>query len=1092
MSRLSLQLHGDALVQRADGPPLPLRGRAAALVALAALEPGVPRERVAALLWPDAPNPRQNLRQQLLRFKQALGSSLVEGEERLQLAADVTLEQPRPGAELLAGEPLVEGDFGAWLQQQRDAARRAERSARTEALARAEQDGDLDRALKLALEGLARAPDDEWAAAALMRTHYLRGEAAAGLAVHRELVQRLLTSEGRAPSATTRALADDLQRAAPLPPSQSLTARTAPAALPVTLRRPPQRVGRAAEWAAMQAGWAQGQVLLLDGEAGLGKSRLLSDWLALHGPALAGAGRPGDTGAPYTTLARWLQPLLAGGVAALSPASRQALQHLGPSAVEHALRPDALAAAVTELMDRDELATLALDDLHFADDATLDLVAALACAAHPHRRWLLAQRPAETGSAARRLLDQLAEDQRLHHVRLQPLDEAATAALVDDLGLHGLSGAALAGTLVQHTGGNPLFLLETLKQGLVDGSLARGELPRPAGVGALIERRLQRLGEAALALARVAAIAGVDFSIELAEVAIGQQAVQLATAWQELQDAQVLRDEAFAHDLVADAVLRGVPQVVARRVHGQCAAWLAAHGGEPARVARHWRAAGRAAEAAAAFLQAASRALVASRRHEEAALLADAAQAHAEAGQWLERFNALATRVEALTAAVMDERALQEAAALEADAADDAQRLRAISVHVGLLTQLGHAQQAQEIGLRGLAMAQRLGLHAEHVQLAGSMAGNYSKLGQPEQAYSLLLPLREWVDSHAPDDLRSLWYGYWAATLGHLGRLREAVACFEVCIAAIERVGRRDATGAAVVNLGVVLRAMGRLAAAFEVSQRALSLMSDDPQATSSRTLARLTHARDQAETGRFADALQAFEDLGPRLQAMGGGFWTVAMQTTWATMWLHLGQFARAQQALAGHDDSATPAFMRSSRQLLHMEIANWLGRPVPQTMVADAQAMVAADPGRIAGAAVRALRAATPDQVLAEVPTWIDRSLAQERYGVALAARVHETRAALQLGQLDRAASAARAALALVAQGYAPDAMYGPEVQLVAWRALSAVGAADEARQALFAGADWVRQQALPQVPPAFIDAFLHRNPVNRDLLAAAAQLR
>ena len=93
---------------------------------------------------------------------------------------------------------------------------------------------------------------------------------------------------------------------------------------------------------------------------------------------------------------------------------------------------------------------------------------------------------------------------------------------------------ALAGPLLRHTGGNPLFVLETLKQGLTDGSLARGELPRPLSVGALIERRLQRLSEPALTLARVAAIAGVDFSIELAEAAIGVRAVQLASAWAEL------------------------------------------------------------------------------------------------------------------------------------------------------------------------------------------------------------------------------------------------------------------------------------------------------------------------------------------------------------------------------------------------------------------------------------------------------------------------------------------------------------------------------------------------------------------------------
>jgi len=62
---------------------------------------------------------------------------------------------------------------------------------------------------------------------------------------------------------------------------------------------------------------------------------------------------------------------------------------------------------------------------------------------------------------------------------------------VDSLGLPGLGGEGVAHALVRHTGGNPLFVLETLKQGFVDGSLARGQLPSPRGVGALIDARLR-------------------------------------------------------------------------------------------------------------------------------------------------------------------------------------------------------------------------------------------------------------------------------------------------------------------------------------------------------------------------------------------------------------------------------------------------------------------------------------------------------------------------------------------------------------------------------------------------------------------------
>ena len=184
-----------------------------------------------------------------------------------------------------------------------------------------------------------------------------------------------------------------------------------------------------------------------------------------------------------------------------------------------------------ELLRQRNVQVIALDDLHFADEATIDLVASLAAQAEPPRCWLLAARPAELSPAARDLRVSLTELQRLSIVPLSAFDACAIATLVEGLAIDGLRADELAEPLLRHTGGNPLFVLETLKQGLTDGSLARGELPRPLSVGALIERRLQRVTEPALALARVAAIAGVDFSIELAEAAIGVRAVQLASAW---------------------------------------------------------------------------------------------------------------------------------------------------------------------------------------------------------------------------------------------------------------------------------------------------------------------------------------------------------------------------------------------------------------------------------------------------------------------------------------------------------------------------------------------------------------------------------
>ena len=63
-----LSLCGDAAVLPHGAPPVLLERRAAALLALAALEPGISRLRAASMLWPDSADPRRNLRQQVLRF----------------------------------------------------------------------------------------------------------------------------------------------------------------------------------------------------------------------------------------------------------------------------------------------------------------------------------------------------------------------------------------------------------------------------------------------------------------------------------------------------------------------------------------------------------------------------------------------------------------------------------------------------------------------------------------------------------------------------------------------------------------------------------------------------------------------------------------------------------------------------------------------------------------------------------------------------------------------------------------------------------------------------------------------------------------
>jgi DNA-binding SARP family transcriptional activator len=1115
-AEVRVRLFGDPAVVLPDGRVVALERRAAALLALAALEPGISRMRVASMLWPDSSDPRRNLRQQLLRFRQLFEHPLVEGEATLKLIDRLLETADNSPAPLLAGFDYEDCEgFQVWLMQQRESRRNQRLEAVRQRLASSEAAGDIDAALEAAGALMALDPHLESHHRELMRLNYLRGDTAAGLAAYRRMSEMLATEYNTRPSAASEQLAAALQASVRANTDAAIAGNAVvprQQILPVVLKRPPQLVGREVERRLVLQHWAEGRAVLLEGEAGLGKSRLMAEFLAGDRSTLFAAGRPGDAGAPYATLERLLRPLLADGAAALDAATRETLAHIAPliaseldapagpltelsevaakRSARSVLRPGAMASAVSELLRQQDVHLIALDDLHFADDATLELMAGLVAQDGPERRWLFAGRPAELHAAARMLRTSLVELQRLGVVALTALDERAVAAIVDALAIPGLQGVALAGPLLRHTGGNPLFVLETLKHGLTEGTLARGDLPRPLSVGALIERRLQRLSDPALTLARVAAIAGVDFSIELAESAIGVRAVQLASAWAELQDAQVLRDESFAHDLVSDAVLRGVPPVVARRVHGQCAQWLTAHDVEPARVAWHWRHGGMPAEAGRAFVAAALRAEAAARLQEEAALYEQAAQAFADAGLQEEQFNAQIGRVRSLNQAKFDDAAMQECRALLDAACTDTQRLRAHSELVGLLTERGEPRAALEAGQVALKLARRLGDHEWQVRTALHMATAACSLGQAEEAVALLAPLRAWVDAQPVEELRMLWHGEWGASLGHAGRLREAVAAFDVALEAARRLGLRDSEGRLLLNCSVTLRQNGQFDRALALSRQGQLLSSAESGDAAALPIDRLVLARDESEAGLYSSALPALESVVTEFERRQARFWHQAGRMVLVRLWLDLGQYARAVPLLRDEPDEL-PVWLRADRRLLQLELARALGQSAPAGVLDEALALAATDPQRGPGLQVRTLRSLPPADVLAQAPALIKTLSARERFGAVLSLHVHVAHAALGAGRTEVATSSARAALALVAEGYAPESMYRPEANLVAGRALAQAGAHAEAAAAFKAGSDWVRSHALPHVPVPFLDSFLHRNPVNRELLAAAARL-
>jgi DNA-binding SARP family transcriptional activator len=1125
----TLDLAGAVRLLWPGRPPQTLERRAAAIALRLALDGPQLRAALAAWLWPELPPARQraNLRQRLLALRQAAGGpAWIEGEELLALAPGLAVLYGSPGPEapgvdrlLLAWSADEDLPVAHWAQERLQARVQQQALALEQALQAAESAPDPTQALVHAQALVALQPASERHHRTLMRLHYQAGDAAAALAVYEALHHLLAERFGSRPSADTEALLRLVlsSQRAPAPP------RAVSASLWAALRRPPQCVGREAEARQLAEAMAARQAVLVLGEAGLGKSRLvgdvLDDLVPDVGPDAPAAGlvlsvraQAGDAGVPYATCARLLQRLLQLRPTSLPPP----LAHLLPDqrplpaaasappapaspapARAPAVQPLALQQAVQGLLQQHPLAVVAVDDLHFADEASLEMLTVLA-ATGPETladapAWVLTQRPGEDPPAAARLRDKLVEAGRLQLLHLQPLTAAQTCTLVHSLRLPGVDAEALAPRLHAHTGGNPLYVLTTLQAALQssapEAALLAAALPRPGTLQALLDRRLRSLPERALALARIAALAGPDFSVELAEAVSGQRAIELADAWRALAEAQVLSEQgSFAHDLVLDAVLRGVPGPIARRLHGQVAAFLAQRSAAPARLAHHWEAAGHDAEAAQAMTAAAVAAGATGRYREEAEFHARAAAAWARCAREQERFAALCDRVDALVRADFGDESLAAAAALEAQAADDGQRLRAIRHHVDMLGNRGQAQQAVDRAAQAAPVLARLAdspaTQAERIRLASAVAGCQALMMQGGQARATLDALLGSLRFTPELPEQQLLANLRANVAWVNGCVREAVGHFQQGAELARTLGQASNVATNLNNVATCWTRLGHTenaAQAAEGSYR-LRLAADHGPGLMQQSAVNLARAR--RDQGRYAEALQLYEDARAAFEASGTALWRHVAELGLATVWMRLGQYARALPLLQTPDESAPP-HLRGQRRLARAELALDLGS-TPQPWLDEGWALLRNSPAHAGGGAITWLRALPPERAAAEAARWAAEALAADQGGVALAARVRQAQAALALGQAGPAEAAAQAALALLGQGLHPDGMGVPSVWLVAAEAALAAGARHEATQRAAAGAVWLRQTALPHVGASFVESFLQRQPAHRRLLA------
>jgi DNA-binding SARP family transcriptional activator len=1079
-----------------DGRQRLLERRDAALLALLALDGAVPRARAAAHIWPDvdAERARNNLRQRLFRLRHAAECDLVVASDMLRLAdgIDHDLQAGDSAAELLEG--LDYSDCPE-LDDRIAAARERWRAQRVQAWvaagSRCEDERDLDGALRHAQRVLDHDPLDEAAHRRVMRLHYLRGDRAATLAAYARL-RDLLASRHAEPQPETRELTRLVEHGGiPL---------HAPArALPPAVLRPPRLVGRESEWRALHAARLDGCAVLLMGEAGVGKTRLLGDFASAQGAHVEVSARPGDAPVPYALLARLLRALPEPRGAA--PWARQALARLLPewgAAPPGRLDPLHVRAATAHLLgDAAAGATLTvvLDDLHFADAATLEAMPGLVAETHAHVHWLLGSRPAVEGPPALGacIVALGALDRpRVQPLELAPLDAVGVYALIASLELPALDARAWAPALWRRSGGNPLFLLEVLRELLRgDGAASPGELPTPAPLARMVARRLELLSAGALRLARLAALAGADFDLPLAAAVLGQHVLDLAEPWRELLDAHIVRDEGFAHDLVLEATRAGVPDPVARSLHAQIATQLASRGIAPARVAAHWHAGQCWREAAAAHEAAAREALAASRRTDELAHWRSAVDDWLAAGEPGAAFAARAQSLGALMLVDSIEQAQRLADDLVADARNDAQRLEALLARSQTLLMAVRHEQALATASDAHALAAALGDAARERRAARYVAVALAQGQRAEEAVELLEPYRAGLSDELTDDDAYQYWSDFAYVLHSARKLGRCVAALERAIAGSEARADLAETYSSLSNLSGVKGNLGRFDEAMADAERAERLgerlgdIGGVPAGSVKIHLGLLC-----AAGGRLGRALAHFDAAHEMFAKAGHGTWVMIVRNHRANVLLLLGQVARAHQALPPEDESAhTPT--RSRRLVIAARIEEAMQRD-PRPLLQRALAVLgeAGDPYGKLLAEIDLLRMEDPAHAVRHALALEAQARRIEYLSMASKARWYRVDALRRDGRLADASALAHEALDDLAT-VRPWDMYLPEAWWIAHRAFDE-NAEHEASEAMLAVARAWIAEAMSDVPPAFGVGFEQRNPVNRALLARISARR
>jgi DNA-binding SARP family transcriptional activator len=547
------------------------RRNAAALLERLALERRLIKDQAIEFLWPEArpESGANNLYQTLYTLRRALDAALGPGTAEatfhfedgiLQLSESAWVDaheferlcsspqlfdsgQQKPSiADLQHALSLYQGDllpddlYAEWTIIPREALRRLHREASLALAVHHREAHDYAAATALLQPLLERDPADEPIHRELMRLYALDGRRHRALRQYQACIEALAADLGVPPDPETEALYAQILSgdvvSSPAPRPKPIWMPPAPITFEVEQSAP--LVSREDELESLRAkirasGRGQGCTILLEGDAGVGKTRLAYEALRIAASfrmtTLVGAAYEQEGQLPYQPFVEAFDRYLA---EQRRPPEQHPITHFKPLGSsdpqqEHSALFKATATFLTGLATRSPVVLL-LDDLHAADEDSLRLFHYLARQTQSAPLILLATCRSEATTAAispfGSLLNALYRERLSQVITLAPLPESAVAQIMNHV-LGGEAAPTLIKAVAAITEGNPFFVQEitraVLKRHALD--LQNGQwrlrpgasLRVPSGLQEVLRERVQRLGPAIESALTAAAVVGREF-----------------------------------------------------------------------------------------------------------------------------------------------------------------------------------------------------------------------------------------------------------------------------------------------------------------------------------------------------------------------------------------------------------------------------------------------------------------------------------------------------------------------------------------------------------------------------------------------------